>query len=230
MKKVAVCICGFVRNYEKYYQSLFEHLINFNKTNFEFDFFISTWIQRNSKNTRSYEKRGIIDLSDVDITSIKTIFNPKSILVENFNDDLFSKYKNYGGQNNYKSIFSQFYKVKQVSTLLDDYIKSSGITYELVIRTRFDLKFTTPINLSIINPSLFYIDKEDHGIPKMISDKFSISGYEVFKIYSIFFSRLRQLIMRLKDNVPEQLLYLHMCEDNNIRYVEIQNLYFCLYT
>lgn len=75
-QKVAICISGFVRDYERFHKSLFDNIIEYNKNYFEFDIFISTWDTRNTKISRSFIERKMNDFSDIDIEDIKRFYNP----------------------------------------------------------------------------------------------------------------------------------------------------------
>lgn len=221
--KVAVCICGFVRNYEKYFNSFFENIITPNKEQYDFDFFISTWDIRNTRLTRAFENRNINDFSEIPINEIKKMFNPVSIIVEHFDDTLFNEYSKYKGTNEPTSLFSQFYKLRQVGTLLEDYVDASDNMYDFVIRTRFDIHIPKTVKLCLLDSSLFYVDDEKYGMG-WTSDKFCICSYHNFCIYSKFFNHLEELINRRGDNIPEYLLNMYL-EDNKIKFVKMKDFY-----
>jgi hypothetical protein len=79
-----------------------------------------------------------------------------------------------------------------------DLVEESGIKYDYVIRTRFDLKFTDLVvescplisNITELDPNqvnLFDYNSEDYRRLN-VNDLFAIGGYDVMKIYHNLFS------------------------------------------
>lgn len=210
-RKVAICICGFIRNYEKCYQSLFDNIIRNNEDKYIFDIFISTWDKRNTKFSRAFDKRNIDDFSDIPINDIKKIFTPKVLFIETYDPLYFDKYKIYKGTNEPKSLFSQFYKLRQMGNILEDYTQAMETSYDFVIRIRFDIEIPKRIYLDTLDTNILYI--EDEWGNNWASDKFSISNYKNFLLYTKFFNHIEELIKRTNDNVPEILLALYLSDE-----------------
>jgi hypothetical protein len=78
-----------------------------------------------------------------------------------------------------------------------DLVEASGIKYDYVIRTRFDLQFTDHVvescplisNITQLDPNqvnLFDYTHDDHRILN-VNDLFAVGGYDVMKIYHNLF-------------------------------------------
>lgn len=220
MKRVAVCISGLVRDFENSSKNLIENLLNQN-TNYKFDFFLDTWNVKNSKNSQMY-LRGDIDnrscynnFDYIDVNKLISIYNPISLTVDNINNHNFDFANQFVGMgNNPIAVFSQFFKMKKCAESLLYYINNNSVTYDMIIRTRFDLK------MNKINLHLFNIDKkiaylETDGCPSnWASDKFCITNLEGYNAYYKFYDNLIPLINKNKTTIPEYLLYDHLIQNN----------------
>jgi len=200
--KIAICVSGHVRRFNEYLTSL--NTLTKDK-NHEYDIFLSTWDIKNSPNSHSYIRRGYNDFDYFNINDILEIYNPKSYLVEKNNDYAFNQFSKYSGTNNPIAVFSQFYKINQVSKLMDDYKNSNNIIYDLVIRTRFDLKIKDDFNINNYFNDYFNIEEDNCG-ENWCSDKFSISNYKNHMIFSNFYNNLENLMINNHNNIPEILL------------------------
>ena len=211
MKKAAVCFSGHVRNYSAYLDFFKTNIIDANR-GYDFDVFISTWSTRNTINSHAY-KRGEIDCNTFDINDLIQAYNPTSILIEKCNVDVFHQYKHYIGGAIPEAVFAQFYKLKQVFKLLSSYKESNNLNYEVVIRARFDYRFKHDINIEGIDLSNFNVENEGMG-EDWVSDKFSISTYDIFMVYATFFDNLERLIHKTQQNISERLLSRFLVENN----------------
>lgn len=216
MKTVALCISGHVRDFENASPNLFYNIVSANP-NYKFDIFISTWNVVNSKNSEiarrgiSNERLAYDNFNEIDYTKVFRTYNPRVMEVESPRDDYFSKYSKYAGTpNNPISVFSQFYKVKKVLKLILDYPK-----YDVVIRTRFDLKLLRKIHLDDFdfNKNIIYI--EDEQYPRnWASDKLAIMNSESSIYYSNFYDSIEEYMVKLKTTVPEIMLAEYLNSSN----------------
>lgn len=138
-KKIAIIISGHIRNC-----NIIETLNNL-ANNYNIDVFIHTWdnigIKGNETNINESINRNIVE------TKIKSIRNLKNYLIEN-NKNFLLNIKEETENNiyfNYSSpeifIKSQLYSVKKSYELLENYAIENNITYDCVIKSRFDLSF-----------------------------------------------------------------------------------------
>lgn len=217
--RVAICFTGHVREYIKYKNIL--NILTRDRSH-EYDIFISTWDIKNTINSHSFERRGYNDFNKINISEIIEIYNPVSYLVEKNNDLIFNKYQKYKGTNNPIAVFSQFYKVNQVSKIMNDYAVSNDYNYDLVIRTRFDVEISNEFNINNYFNEYFNVEEDGCG-NKWCSDKFSISTYNNFMIFSNFFNEIENLIISNMTNIPEILLDIYL-DRNNIKKLKHSNL------
>ena len=184
---IAICISGFIRN-SLYNKSLFTNLID-NNPNMNFNIFIDTWDVYNSSISHAFIRRNYDNFNKVDINKLIENYKPNVINIENYNNEIFNYYEHYKGTNITQAVFSQFYKVQKCKRLMTDYMKSNNCKYDYIIRTRFDLIYNK-INLLNFDTNIMFFEEEH--ISNWISDKFSISNYQNFIIYSDFFDNLER--------------------------------------
>lgn len=226
MKTVALCISGHVRDFEKTSANLFENVI-FANPNYKFDVFISTWNIVNSKNSEmsrrgnSSERLAFENLNEIDYKKVVDTYNPKVIEVEFPRDDYFSKYSKYTGTpNNPIGVFSQFYKVKKSLKLILDYPN-----YDVVIRGRFDLKFSKKIVFDNFDFTKDIVYIEDEQYPRnWASDKFAIMNYRSSILYSNFYDRIEEYMIKLGTTIPEIMLAEYFNSSNISFSKEMQNI------
>ena len=216
MKKVAICISGYVRDFENSYQNLFDNIIGCNPK-YNFDIFIHTWDVVNSKNTQLYSRNGtdnrkfFNNFNKINYEKLLSAYNPKSICVEQYENTHFQHYSEYQFGNNPLGVFSQFYKVSECSKLVMSYSMFDNKEYDIFIRTRFDAE-VTPINLDNLDllKNDFYVEEDGVTIPNWISDKFSIMNKLGFIGYANFYYNLKNLMLQHKTSVSEYLLFYHL--------------------
>jgi len=228
--KIAICISGHVRNFQRYSKEFFEKVISPN-SHHEIDIFISTWDKNNSKSSFASSRRGYQDDSDLDVIGMLNTYNPKMYIVERNNDDIFENFNIDGHSNNPKFVVPQFYKINQVGNLLKYYIQSNNIKYDLVMKTRFDLVYdvtedfdftdsnatSTPKNIQFdeIDTNYFNIEHDCNQYPEWVHDKIFISNPENYFKYIEIYNNVEDLISSTSVYTTEQLTF-HWLESQNI--------------
>ena len=102
-------------------------------------------------------------------------------------------------------------------------VKNSGVNYDAVIRTRFDLLFNSPIYLDSIAFPLGYVcipnNHQQWGIfrgyeGEVANDQFAIGTPQTMDIYSSLIKRLDHIILAEVDSpkptCSEAILYTHL--------------------
>lgn len=173
--KVALCLSGHIRNFDYIKFDLLKNILN----NFNTDVFFHTW------NTDGFQKKSDnnigIEYSESENKKIDSVINflkPKKYLIENHKiiskdfkvPDVYYVYgapvNTYGTVNSTAkpiNIISQFYSIKKSFELLQSYQNNNLINYDLIIKSRFDFKFDSPIPLEEIGKvndfNIFVLDK-----------------------------------------------------------------------
>ena len=149
-KRIAVVMCGYVRNYEKVCASHKKLLSQANV-----DLFIHTWDDIGLKNNIRFKnnpesKKWLNDKSpSLDIDKLKSIYNPVKIKVENNKQILqdlsllnkISPIFAYIGQARddcSKYINSQLYSIYEGYKLVEEYENENEFKYSCIIKLRFD--------------------------------------------------------------------------------------------
>lgn len=144
--KTAVLICGKCpKDYKSYYDSINNTLIK----PYNSDVFISTWTQlpNDEKTYVPEELWGVYKPKRISMSSMNSLMND----IEEFN--LFLEDNHL--VNVLPSMYPLFYKLHNVNQLRLDYEKKTGIKYDLIIRTRFDLNFSEKMFSNSIEPFVF---------------------------------------------------------------------------
>ena len=96
------------------------------------------------------------------------------------------------------------------------YITSNNFNYDYVIRCRFDIQVIDNFNIDCYFNDNFNVNEDGCG-DNWCSDKFSISNYNDFMIFSLFFHELENLIINNNTNIPEILLNIFLQKNNITR-------------
>lgn len=186
--KIALCISGLLRTFEKNFPNLNEFLLN----KYHTDIFVHTW---------SEIDRGIV-VSDFENKVCKT-YNPKRYLIENPIDFLESeKMLDLNNANyNVNGVLSMFYSIKKSIELIGD------DDYDLVIRFRGDCLLKS--DWELLSPSSG-ITIPVYGNFAGYNDQIAYGNKENMKHYSMCFDKIPSYC---EDNVefcPEILLKHHL--------------------
>jgi hypothetical protein len=217
-KLAAICISGHLRKYELTYKSLYDSIIQpLIDNGYNVDIFISTWDELDTKICSSFvhgfhEKR----YDKIDYNSIKSIFNPISIDIENYESE-----KHKFALSNFINVNSipiedhlwdgsvtywvpQYYKFMRVNNLKKENEEKNGFIYDLVIKTRFDLIYQKQINFNNIDLSKMFCRDKHH-------DVFFLSSSQNIDILCDYYNHISEILNeRLKDIHPEVNLYYYL--------------------
>lgn len=145
--KIALLICGTIRNYKENYLSWKKHLLNlFNVTIFFHTYDID-----------GYHSKNNIPLSQTDTNILIKTINPKKYLIESYSikmQDFTNQIKCQclrRGSANPESIKSQLYSIYMVNLLKKIDEKENNYKYDIVIKIRFDTIFYNDFNILDIN-------------------------------------------------------------------------------
>lgn len=147
MTKIALLICGTVRNYKENYPSWKKHLLDL----FDVTIFFHTY------DIYGYHSQNNNKLSQFDIDTLINIIKPKKYLIESYTtklNDFKSQVKTQclrRGSPNPECIKSQLYSIYMTNMLKKIYEKENNFQFDIVIKIRFDTMFYSNFSISDIN-------------------------------------------------------------------------------
>ena len=204
MAKIALCITGQPRCVEKGYEYHKQNIINNN----DVTVFIHTWESPETK--KAFE-----------------LYKPEAMMVEEpINPDL-SKYTrvpppqpNWKVKNPALSTYAQLYAIKKCNELKTIYEEENSITFDWVIRSRFDFAINATIPFTELDNSKLYIPncrmtpQRDFG-----NDQFAFSSSENMNKYAKAFDFIdhhydRGTQMMCEDLMSENWKHFNMVGEN----------------
>jgi hypothetical protein len=230
--KIAISISGLPRCYKEGYEELKKWFLD----KYDCDIYIHTWYDTKTifKTGHNFAPNIGYNFTEEDYQNILDLYQPKNhILQKPIPFDANSIISKLGVKLNVS--LSSFYSLQHSFNL----IKESGIEYDYIIRTRFDLKFTDYISpecvflkdISLLDPNqLNYFQYSDDPNIRIaeIDDLFAIGGFEVMDVYCNTFSYvlnylymnqeykewLNNLVSDPEPLVNESLLKFHLLNNN----------------
>lgn len=206
---VAVCISGGMKHPEKSLNSL--HKIY---PNDRIKVFIHTW---ESDDSALFIDNSYTKSTPIPDTNLLGRFGCQEFLVEKFNDrvayfqEIYDRCCFYTHYRNDLGAISMFYSIFKANELKSRYESINGMTFDRVIRMRFDSDIHEDIELTKLEGDCIYIpDEYDYG---GLNDQFAVGSSRVMDTYSETFSALTGL--RESYYHPETILKNHL-EDKGV--------------
>lgn len=178
--RVALCLSGQTRTYEKCFDSQYNHIIK----KYNCDVFIHTWTYNGlypktpdnlhyckEYNINNYDK--YLNNNYLIDSKIISLYNPKKILIEYPDKNFFIS---HSPSNNVKffNAIMMYYSIYQSNQLKIQYENDRDFKYDIVIRCRFDLFFE---NFDIILDNNLYLAPNEN-----IDKPFSVQMRDVLNI------------------------------------------------
>lgn len=156
--KIAICLSGYMRGYKDNVKSLLTHVAS----EHDADIFVHTWDKMGLPSAWHGCDDAHPDDTDNHLAEIHKLLSPKAICVEPvFSWDL-SSFARPGLQRFHENFPMMFYKIHKCDELRKESEAASGREYDLVIRTRPDIRYLSRINMGVL-------DKDKLHIPQMPS-------------------------------------------------------------
>ena len=209
--RIAVLLFGQPRDYTTGYKNITKFL---SKQNAEVDFFYHCWtIEKGSKyeHALAWSKATDDDLSFKDNiqNTLEELYKPVSkeyeMQISNFDTSLCIESLAYENmfQNrtpiiiekikNLNGTLSQMYSRNKVAKLLKNHMEKTGVSYDCVLMTRFDIAFSPNMNLNGLDLSKTYVSGAI--VPRTIMlDKFIIAPTEVIINISNLYEDLSEIV------------------------------------
>lgn len=205
--RVAICISGLPRTYEKTIDN-FRSMVMSN----ECDVFISTWDQNDSKvSTEAAIRNEEYNKSRAEIDRLAEAYQPKLIEFEpefKWDERLIKKFSQRKRKDTFvPASLYMFYKVWAADQMRQRYARSHGIEYDVVIRTRFDVIFDSPLgyDLSYFTPTMIlpemWTERCDQFHLPWYNDTFAIGKPEEMAVYANIFHHIEEMF---DDGIPFQ--------------------------
>ncbi len=223
--KVAVCISGHMRTFEKTYASFKNNILGPYQNNC--DTFIHTWETIGSPQSKEGSDLPVSNTkTELFLPKINEIISPKVINIENYDvyqtilADMDKKAKlteddKRGLHNNSLiSYGSMLYSMNQVKNIVEKYENDNNIKYDVLIRLRTDLYFSQKYNIWNYQFGSLHVPEAGAYYQQGMNDQFAIGNNRIVKIYLSLFEHIlsyinsRACLMR-----PEVFLKHHLSKN-----------------
>jgi hypothetical protein len=202
--KVAICLYGQPRLYEKGYINI-KNFIDLNNKH-SFDLFFHTWYDENMIGNYyqcapwRYIDKNELEIKKNTIDNLINLYEPKEYMYESpkifdtsiYNNTNMFLLSNKYMQNNIDNTISCIYSKYQVSTLLQKYASNKNIIYDFIISIRFD--FLNELNFTIEDLKKDKINCMNVYPRLYITDHLIISNYDLFIKVSNTYLNLFQIM------------------------------------
>ena len=198
--KACVLISGKIRNSKDCFDSIKTNLLDV----YNADVFLSTWSTDEN--------------DDSTIDELIQMYSPKSIDIENLDDTITEYFTNklepfkentYGIETRPLFVFLMYYKMMRVNRLKESYESILGKQYDIVIRTRFDLRIDDKLEYIVPNNNEIYIPK-GWDWRDGYNDLFAIGNSHSMNYYSNLYFSLINMLESGHVLHPELLLKSHL--------------------
>lgn len=212
--RVALCLSGHLRSYELTSESIQEFIIQ----PLSADVFIHTW---DTVGISPHIDAATVRLKTKNVLKrVNSLLTPRQIIVEPINRIYGEKYRPFlTDKRSPVNITNMFYKIYKANELCNNY----PVKYDLVIRARPDLMFSSPINMQDISQAITEncVFLPNFGHFSGYNDQFAFGGTNAMKIYSNCYNELDRWAPTVSF-VPETLLKKHLTENNvDVRFTSI---------
>lgn len=212
--RTAILLPGQIRNAKACFESIIRNVIE----PYDADVFIESWLPENN----TLDHRNQLISNDMSIDELFEKYKPKVATFENFDtSELISKLKNLNIKNKkafdgswaqetiIPNIFYMHYKVWRCCESMLRYEQINGITYERIIRLRFDLEFEEFPRQEDMKPNTIYVPEgSDHR--GGLNDLVAFGTRDSMFIYCALYPLLMQYAEAGIGFHPESILRHHM--------------------
>ncbi len=216
--KTALLISGLPRHIDRGLASIRDCLIRPNTP----DIFIHTWGDPHDNALRS---------------KISALYNPNILVIEppkiihNTHMDLsrmmVSHGRSYKRDKFVEMVYSMWYSMLQANLLKEHNRLEHNIDYNYVIRARFDLTYTMPVDVKQFDKNIIHTAHRPDLPPEMVDDRFAFASNELMNIYCGGFNII-DYVFSIRDKIDgifcgETILY-EMFKIYNIKHAHINGL------
>ena len=185
--RVALLLSGQFRNGKDLIHNLYKSIIN----QYQSDIFISY----------NYDTD-----TDTNLDILNQLYNPKGIQFDKY-PMLSVHSNNVATETNPNSLVRMLYGINKANRLKSDYEVANGFKYDFVIRTRFDLEYSQPLELKNFNDITIPIGWDHRG---GYNDTFAYGSSEAMDYYASLINNLQTYLNEGALLHPESLLKYHL--------------------
>ena len=130
------------------------------------------------------------------IDEILKIYQPIKYQIEEpkqFHTNILFTKNNLDNNINTNAVFSMFYSIYKSNSLKKEYELENNFIYDLVVRLRFDLKFTNQLDIDGYKKNIEYKPKAIQDNPDSYYDIFAYGSSDVMDYYSNIFFDIENL-------------------------------------
>ena len=195
--KIAICLSGAPRDFNTCLPSIKKYLIQDN----DVDFFLHLWDSTKKVEDINYNFKW--KNYGGDNNRIIDLLKPKKYIIDTFNKDWeeiilkeskinISKLNTQEEKNYGFNCCSMYYKIKLCYELVEEYMKETGINYDLVIRARFDFLWEKYINFDNFDENKLYLIKDRYATASKLvtNDKYFAGSPKIMKIMCNLFDNI----------------------------------------
>ena len=218
--RIALCLNGQPRWVEKGYAYFSKNIIEPNIEKNEIDVFAHVWFDEEkigepcSSLIGTDPHKAHAKWEPDSISKIENLYRPKTIVVEKeFDRNLISNKAVFDTNSKSYETCSMLRSTQQVLQIKRNYEAIHGFEYDWVVRARFDLAINKKIDLSLLNPTTFYVPWT--GIPN--SNHYAMNCDSAFSnssnmdLYSSAFENIETYVLKEGvDLYAESILFHHL--------------------
>lgn len=194
-KRIALCLSGQLRFVNRAYtEVIYPFVLEGNGI----DVFIHTWAIDDDQDGRPYiNGSGHIMGNPVDknvMLDILNLYNPVKCLIQKQVEFEYGKYSERampGIRSDY--MYSMFYSIYKANQLKIDYERENNFKYDIVIRSRFDVKLMSKIDLAVPTDKM-YLPSGCFDSTKGYVDCFGYSNSELMNVYCDTFNHIDRIL------------------------------------
>lgn len=205
--KIALCLSGHLRNFERAYPTLYFYLLK----DYDVDIFIHTWDKLGF--SCAFKTDNTLNDTSTKLAEAEKLYKPKSIIVESV--DFVEELKRQGDEyaphlkNEPKHVghmASMFYKIYACNELKNKYQRESGIEYDCVVRCRPDLLFQNKVTIPTEKKAGVIWTPRALSSPDWYNDQFAVGAPNDMDLYSSVFFDIPEYFRARMEFYPEKFL------------------------
>lgn len=193
-KKIAVCICGHLRSMESNLDSFVQNV----KQDRHVDVFLHIWDKVGWQHSWHGSDRFVTDSVHNKLDKIKSVLSPKKLVIEETKtfdlkryEQINTKFKDFALK--HQNFPSMFYKIMKCNELRQQYERETNTKYDIIMRTRPDVKYITKISWDVVKPDAIYIPRvNEKAFNHEFNDQIAAATPAMMDIYADAYNHIEE--------------------------------------